>query len=395
MKNIMLMVLVLIALPGCLLAADAPSYKLGTITFEGYGEITGLQYYSRFFGHDAAVDRDFTSGAEAYDYSAHLIYDTATEQYRLYSGGRWLRPELGDGDHVLQHVSKLGEPGSFKMPYDRPEFLNGEEEGEKDVWYAHNCLEPEVLRVGDTYYMYTQVMIVPGQILPQGEVVAEVGADRIQLFTSKDGSNWERFKERDVVINVDNPARTFLHHQEALYVPWDPDGKPWWLYIGLNDQEGWKGYFRVKSADPKTFDWATREPAPGFAQLGNQLAYCKQAPGGPLFVRITFTTDPVVDRHVPSLQFSRDGLQWSHGAPGQVVLLAGSTNEDKNRNCYFLGLSTLDGTGELEYLGDDTYRALYVPTTSNTPVAMEIFLAEIGLGEVIFKLNTVKEEEVK
>ena len=103
-----------------------------------------------------------------------------------------------------------------------------------------------------------------------------------------------------------------------------------------------------------------------------------------MFVRMTFTPDET-GREVPTLQFSRDGKAWSWGDEGPVKLDASKDNLN-NKNCYFMGMSTLDGTGELEYLGGNTYRAIYAATTSNTPFSPEIFYSEIGVGEIIFEI---------
>ncbi len=65
---------------------------------------------------------------------------------------------------------------------------------------------------------------------------------------------------------------------------------------------------------------------------------------------------------------------------------AGSDDPDYP-NCYFLGIETIRGTGELEYLGNNKWRALYVATTCKTPVAPEIFHSEIGLGEVTIEIT--------
>ena len=168
-------------------------------------------------------------------------------------------------------------------------------------------------------------------------------------------------------------------------MPWDKDRRPFWLYVGVNLDGVFTGYSRIRSADPRSFDWRLREKGAAFSQLGNQLAYARQAPGGPLFVRITFTGD-ASGRHVPSLQFSRDGMAWFSGDEGPV-LLDGSKDNDKNRNCYFLGISTIDGTGEMEYLGNNTYRAIYGATTSNSPGGGDIWYSEIGAGELIFTIT--------
>jgi hypothetical protein len=241
------------------------------------------------------------------------------------------------------------------------------------------------MKIMGTYYMYTQVQINKGVPIDLPGQKATTWADRIQLFTSHDGCNWTRFADRGVVVNIKAPHKTALHHQELVYVPWDTDKRPYWLYLAVNVDGKFTGHWRIRSADPRTFDWKLSEKCTGMWQIGNQIAYAKQAPGGPLFVRITFTTDDT-GRKVPSLNFSRNGLDWFCGDEG-AVKLDGSHDNSNNKNCYFLAISTIDGTGELEYLGDNTYRAIYGATTSNGPGGAAIWKSEIGVGELVFTIT--------
>jgi len=366
-------------------ASSAVEYKQSTLHFGNLPEIESIAFKSAFYGYNSAVNRPVTGWEPAYDYSVHIIKDGGV--YRMYAGGRWKRPGVknADGDHVMQYVSKTGAAGTWAMPHDRPEFYNGGEDGHEGVWYSGNCLEPEVMKVKGTYYMYTQVEIDKGQPLDLPGRKSTTGGDRIQLFTSTNGLDWTRFAQLGVVVNIDSPEQTFLHHEELAYVPWDKDKRPFWLYVAVNENGQFKGYCSIRSADPKTFDWKLRETGAGFSQLGNQLAYAKQAPGGPLFVRITFTGDET-GRQVPSLQFSRNGMEWFSGDDGPIKL-DGSKDNANNKNCYFLGISTIDGTGELEYLGNNTFRAIYGATTSNSPGGADIWTSEIGVGELIFTVK--------
>jgi hypothetical protein len=328
-------------------------------------------------------------GIPAYDYSTHLIYDTKDSMYKLWYGARWrtlgadAQPiPFGDGDHIAYAYSLDGTTWFREIA--EPIFYKGEEDGSTD-WWRKNYLEPEVIRVGDTYYLFYQVMIVAGDEVDTGEI-ATTAADRILLAVSKDGVNWERKTDRGVVINLTNPEATKLTHQEVIYVPDDVDGKPWWMYVYyIVDGQG-KGHVRLRSDDPTTFDWRDREPVSGMAQLGNQIAYADEAPGGRLFFRITFTSDG--ERRVPTFQLSRDGLRWQSSR----TRLAGSDHESQYMNMYFLGVSTIDGTGKMEYLGNGQFRALYGGTTSNSSTAPEIFYSEIGVGEVIITFDEKRDE---
>ena len=368
----------------CDSATEAEPATKSSARLESVPQIGQVVVESRFHGFESAVDRDRTGGELAYDYGVHLLWDTDRKMYRMYTGGRWLRPGIphADGDHVLQHVSKTGGGGTWSSR-GRPEFWNGLETGHQQGWWIQNCLEPEVMKVQGMYYMFWQVQINKGQKVDTGEL-AVTGADRIGLSSSKDGMDWTRKTDRGIVVNIDRPAKTALTHEEVVYVPDDADGKPWWLYVHhiLDGQS--QGHVRMRSNDPTTFDYRTKEKCSGMAHLGNQIAYADRTPAGRIFVRITFVVDPKTKRSVPCLQFSRDGLKWTFGGDGRA-LLEGSRDDSRNTNCYFLGLSTIDGTGQLQSAGTNSYRAIYGATTCSSPVAPEIFHSEIGVGEVVIR----------
>lgn len=355
------------------------------------GAGVGLGLYDR---GQATLSVLQSTGAPAYNYSVCLM--SQDQGYRLWYGGRWqtlstvgqVRPGW-DGDHVLSAASPDGVRWFRRL--DAPEMYQGSELGETG-WWVGNYLQPQVIRLGSTYYMYWQAEINPGEVVDTGQI-ATAPADRIGIATSTDGRHWTRKTDRGVVINIDHPASTKLGDQEALYVPDDPDHRPWWLYVFqiLDGQP--HGYVRLRSNDPTTFDWSQREAVTGLSQIGNGCAYADGAPGGRLYVRITFASGP--DRTYPTLQFSRDGLAWSMGSPAQpggqspAPVLATTGNTGSNRNVYFLGISTVNGTGALQALGGGKYRAVYAATTSNSPIAPGIFHSKIGVGELTLDLSAV------
>ena len=223
--------------------------------------------------------------------------------------------------------------------------------------------------------MYTQVQIDPGKVIDDGnDSVAVAQADRILLLTSNDGNKWYRKEDSSVITNITNPTATACHHQELVYVPWDENGKCYWMYIAVNENNVYKGYYRIRSNRYDNFNFAARERVSGMIQLGNQIGYLKQTDGDPIFVRITFADYD--GRLVPALQYSTNGLSWS----GIINYLAGSTDNNNNKNCYFMGFSTINGTGEMIYEGNNTWSFLYAATTSNSPVQPEIWHSAIGGG---------------
>lgn len=343
--------------------------------YDGYT----MDTYSSFDGYNSIVSRPMTDGQPAYNYSVNMVKVSKDNSYRAYFGARW-KSDKGDGDHVLLYSSPTGDGGSYAPLGPEPLFWQGQEEGIKDTWYCNNVLEPEPMLAADgKWIMYTQVEVDKGQVEDTGEK-NESSADRIMLLTSPDGiNNWTRKTDRGVVTNITDPANTMVHHEEAIYVPWDKDGECYWLYFGLNVDGNYTGIYRIRSSDYTTFDFSKKENVSGFAQIGNQIGYLKEAPGGPIFVRITFEGSPTV----PALQFSRDGLNWS--SPSND--LEGPSPNKNNNNCYFLGISTIDGQGAIEYQGNNTWTAKYAATTCNTPVNPEIFNAAIGGGTVKFQLT--------
>ncbi|MDD6236806.1 MAG: hypothetical protein PUB00_05440 [Clostridiales bacterium] len=155
------------------------------------------------------------------------------------------------------------------------------------------------------------------------------------------------------------------------------------MYVTVNENDVYKGYYRVRSNRYDNFNFAARERVASMIQLGNQIGYLKQAASEPpLFVRITFADSD--GRMVPALQYSTNGLSWS----GIINYLAGSTDNNCNKNCYSMDFSTINGTGEMIYEGNNTWSFSYAATTSNSPVRPEIWHSAIGGGNAQIYLKT-------
>jgi hypothetical protein len=365
----------------CISLVWTPSYAQKTTTIDlGGRTITSI---STFNGFQSLVDRDYTGGESAYDYSVHLIKtgEETGSRHRAFIGGRW-KSNLGDGDHVLQWTSENGLANTWAMWSQAPEFLQGQEEGKSGTWFARNVLEPEVMLAADNkWIMLTQVMIQPGDPIDISGQIAITQADRIMLLTSADCKNWTRKEDRGVIVNVATPTITNFHHQEIVYVPWDPDGKVYWMYVAYDVNGVFQGYIRIRSNDYSTFDFNSRETVSGMVQLGNQIGYLENAPGGNLFVRITFITSGT--RTVPALQYSSNGINWS----AAMNELEGSSDNVNNKNCYFLGIATINGRGAIPYSGNNQWNTIYAATTSNSPVAPEIYFSEIGMGTLTINIT--------
>jgi hypothetical protein len=352
---------------------DLSSLLVTEATIVGVRNVRSVVCQSSYFGDKSAVDRQ-VAGGPAYSYVPRLIRDTVRQLYCLYFCGRW-QSELGDGDHTLQTHSPTGFAASWS-PVVRPDILQGREEGHPNQWFSNNACSPAVVKASGTYHMFTQVQIPPGFPIDVPGQVAEglAGGDRIQLHTSSDGVNWQRWSaERGVIVNIDDPTNAAFAFVEAIYVPWDR--LPFWLYTTrLGGAVGQEGTWRIRSADPTTFSWASREATsiPGF---GNQMGYMHDINGNPLFLRVVSIANGT-GRMVPGLHFSRDGLQWSVADRTSILLDAVMDNRDF-RDCNFIGLSTLDGTGQLELTGDNQVRFLYSAATQDPGVNVP---HHIGVG---------------
>jgi hypothetical protein len=383
--------------------------------FHNDPHIQKIDFQSEFYGYNSAVNRPTVNGEPAYNYCPDVMYDRGLNQYRLYWGGRWYKPGTSatagvaaDGDHVFQVTSPTGVGGSWSAPPAQPLWLNGWDFNAASppgklptTWWHNNTLEPETAKINGKYYMYCETEIDPGQPLDIAGLTADgVICDRIMLFTSPDGNNWTRKSDRGVVTNVTDPTHTMLHHEEFIYAPWDA-ATPYHLFVPtfVGGPTGQATTWLLKSNDPTTYDWMNRVPVTGITPVigeGNKIAYCAEAPGGPLLIRITWIGDST-GRQVPTLMFSRNETDWTYG-DGDPIHLAGSTDNLGNQSNWFMAMSTLDGTGQLEYLGDNTYRLFYITTTCNVPADTDdpgdIYSSQLGVGQLTFTITPVPEPSV-
>jgi hypothetical protein len=249
---------------------------------------------SRFNAYNSLVNRAYP----LYDYSVHLL--KIGSSYMAVTGDRYTTASE-DGDHIFGWLSPAGQPGTWSNIEGSgvPLFLQNDT-------FGANTMDPEmVFNPGDnTWYLYVQQQRSAG--------------DRIRVLTSTNRMDWTPYLDRSVVVNM--PTNTlFFHHPEVIYVPWSL--KPFWLYVSIRVDGVEKGYKLLQSADPLTFDCTAQIDSGGERNFGGQRGYLQEAPGAPLFVRITSLG--VGGKDVPILQFSTDGKSWTYS--GNVVL-AGSAN---------------------------------------------------------------------
>ncbi len=358
----------------------APTYMTcGDINCDGVDDIVATSTLGKKTDVNLVL-LNYPTEAPAYDYSTHIIKkDDGT--YILYNGGLYVDYDKdkytpSDGDHVLVYLSDDGVHWFRNL--DGPAFYLGGELGMNGEWWSGNTIEPEVVYVDGTYYMYWQCENYTH--LEDGTLI---GHDSIGVATSKDGLHFERKTDAPVIINI--PEYASFDHEEVVYFPDDPDGKCFWMYVRMVIRNTEVRSIRIRTADPLSFDCAEAEAVNGLWQLGNQIGWLRLDNGEALFCRTTFID--YRNSAVPAVQFSADGLGWR----GPIMRLAGVDPDDPaagtGKNCYFPGFSTINGTGEIERLPDGRYRFVYGACTSNTPVAPAIFYSSVGCGECVFEIK--------
>ena len=327
--------------------------------------------------------------APAYDYSTHIVKtDTG---YIWYSGGMYYDYNTDtyhrtEADHILAYTSEDGL--TWHRNLDSACFYLGGELGEDGQWWTGNTMEPEVLFVDGVWYMYYQVenysYTTTGQLM---------GWDRIGVATSTDGIHFTRHTEEPVIVTTDQYS--CFTHEEVIYVPDDPDGKCFWMYVRYVHDNSVTKFMRIRSADPYHFNLEEDgEAVSGWHQIGNQVGYISDydGKGNRLFLRITFAEEDFDGtgarvHTVPTLQFSLDGLRWITSNIRMAGCDLDDPREAERPNMYFLGMSTLNGTGEIEKTEDGQYRIIYGGCTANSPVAPGIFYSSEGMGIMTFTLS--------
>ncbi len=186
-------------------------------------------------GRDALYSLVYPTEAPAYDYSSHII--KTEDEYILYTGGLCIDYNTDvyketAADHIMAYTSKDGLVWHRNL--DAACFFLGNELGVAgnyepgdvftEKWWMGNTMEPEVLYVDGTYYMYYQC---ENYRLDKDGVL--MGADRIGVATSKDGIHFDRKTDKPVIITSDEYA--CFTHEEVIYVPDDPNGKCFWMYV--------------------------------------------------------------------------------------------------------------------------------------------------------------------
>ncbi|MBO5043197.1 MAG: VCBS repeat-containing protein [Clostridia bacterium] len=377
-------------------------FALGDITGDGVPDILTHANGGTLEGFSLLI----SASDPPYDYS---LFGMLTEEgtYKMFAGGRWydqseavkdslIGDGYGDGDHVMMYFSEDGI--HWQRHIDGPAFYLGLEQGQDgweeigDGWWTGNTLEPEVVYVDGVYHMILQ---------SSGLTQSGWYGDYLNYASSSDGIHFIR--KTDSPIILPEPGKDFtqfkeiygfeigFNHHELIYVPDDPDGKVFHLYAGHFSNNNWAGYVRIRSSDPTTFYWSDRESTSGFSQIGNQIGYINNydGEGNRLYLRITFHdyADKNGSRSVPTLQYSFDGLNFRSTSINLASVDVTNPISENNRNVYFLGFCTLNGTGEIPQNEDGSYQLIYLATTANAPGGMPIFWAEAGVGVMDFTLK--------
>ncbi len=339
--------------------------------------------------------------APAYDYSSHVI--KTDEGYILYTGGlyadnntdKYIRSE---GDHTWAYTSEDGytwhrnlDAACFPLGVELGEsYENDLTPGTYDNWWVGNTIEPEVIYVDGIYYMYYQCEYY--QLDKEGVLM---GADRIGVATSTDGIHFERKTDSPALITSD--IYSWFHHQEVIYVPDDPDGKCFWMYVNYVHNNREHKRVRIRSADPLCFNMdEDYTECTGFSHTGNQIGYISNydGQGNRLFLRICpadYQVEGKRPQWVATLQFSSDGIHWTSSDLRFAGVDQSIRGETARRNIFFIGFSTINGTGELAKTEDGTgYEFFFIGATGTLVTAPEIFQSDEGLGRVVLTID-VKE----
>ena len=345
---------------------------------------------------------EYVVEAPAYDYSSHVI--KTEDGYILYTGGLYIdyntdKYPQTDGDHIVAYTSKDGLTWHRNLDaaclYLGGELgMGGYQPGDvySEKWWYGNTMEPEVVYVDGTYYMYFQV-----ENYTYDRSGNLMGADRIGVATSTDGIHFERKTDSPALISSDQYS--CFTHQEVIYVPDDPDGLCFWMYVRYVHNNAHAKFIRVRSADPTCFDMEKDcTDVTGWHQIGNQVGYINNYDknGNRLFLRITFIEhaengDQNKVHTVPTLQFSLDGINWTLSDLRMAGADAENEDEWTRRNVYFLGFSTINGTGEIAKTADGTgYEFFWVSCTCDSPVAPNIFYSSEGVGKAVFSITVTK-----
>lgn len=366
--------------------------------FEG---LESIKYSVRLWDNQALISKRDLPGSTVNGSGCNVVH--------LFKGGDWLfstcpwsdpaaTPPL-EGSHVMLHkaVDPFGGKAVWTMVDNHPEFLLGREEGITNDWYSGEVIHPEVVRVDNVWYLYSQVIIPRGCPIDRKnpadpQQIAETSADRIMLCVSGDGHTWTRMSEHGVITDLEFPTQTQLINPMVIHVPWNPlgDGKVWWMYIGARIKGGETEYYQIRSDDPRSFSWNNRVSTK-LPEFVNQVAYVRDAPGGPLFFCFTCTigtTEKNGGRLVPSMCVSRDGINWSWGKYGIPVEFPGSL-EFVHQNCLEPCLSTVNGSGLLplspQHLAD--YLTIFCVTTTSRKSPGEISDQNvIRFGDILIDL---------
>ncbi len=338
----------------------------------------------------------FPEEAPAYDYSSHII--KTEDGYILYTGGLYIdyntdKYPQTDADHIMAYTSTDGK--TWFRNLDAACFYLGAElgvgggndltPGTYENWWTGNTMEPEVIYVDGIYYMYYQCEYY--QLDKSGN---RMGADRIGVATSTDGIHFERKTDSPALISSD--IYSCFTHQEVIYVPDDPDGKCFWMYVRYVHNNTDVKRVRIRSADPTCFDMdEDYTECTGLNHIGNQVGYISDydGEGNRLFVRMTMETyngDGKGARWVPSLQFSADGINWILSDLRMAGADLDIPTEAERLNIFFLGFSTVNGTGEIAKTADGkAYEFYFVGGTGTASVAPDIFYSSEGGGYVRFQ----------
>lgn len=265
-----------------------------------------------------------------YEYSGHTLKMGSPPYYQMFYGGRCCQDSEGncktnypasifceDGDHVRYADSNNGLDWVRSLvPVIQPGKLDDPPKPPTSYDYD-NHMDPTIIEWGGTYYMYYQVMIT-SQATPS-LCPASDGKDRqcdkFLYATSTDLVDWIKH-DQPVIVNA--PDDTMFIFPKVIVL----DDKVW-LYFGYFAGGGatFEGAWTIQSTDPVRFDFNEKIGQTGPVGWGQHAVLWPDEPQKRVHVQVVrnWPVDRQTGYAVPTLSFSKDGINWIHGDSGVPV----------------------------------------------------------------------------
>jgi hypothetical protein len=340
-------------------------------------------------------------GYPNYEYSGHILKMESSPYYRMFYGGRCYhdrngqcqvpnngqypnpQPEpnpYGDGDHVRFAYSNNGldwtrsltpiiQPGKYDSPPKPPTNYDYD-----------NRMDPTIIKWGNTYYMYYQVMVYSDEqaSLCPPSAGQPRQCDKILYATSTDLVNWVKH-DQPVIFNDPQDAKFMFPKAIVL------DGKIW-LYFGYVSDGGttFQGPWVIQSTNPTQFDFNQRVRQQEPVEWGQHAVLWPNDPQKRVHIQV-MTNWPLRwggGNMVPTLSFSKDGIHWIYsdsGSPIDFPLIM------RNKHHTFCNIAT-EINGGLNPLLNNPGKIETFYYCATFDGANDVWHSDISAGKLVFTL---------